>query len=762
MGLLSIGEPLSWPETKSYAEYIREHGIKQFINLYNLCKTKTSEVLKFGDEIEYMIVKFDHQSKKVRVSNRAIELLKILQEPEENGQDCVSLWRPEFGAYMVEGTPGQPYSMNPTPLEQYLMTANHQQQQQQQQDSDSGSNSTSELIINNDNDDNINNENNNDGDDDDDKNIQDDAFIIDNNNLKTSSSSPFSFVNVIEANMRLRRKQVQDLLDDNEAVLSISPFPTLGTLDFCEPRSFVHPTFGFSRSLFFPDEAIFTGHPRFCTIANNIRERRGRNVDIYLPIFRDQNTSSPFIENFVDALNIDHNNIDDEQKRKYEEIANERQRIVNKEDHIYMDAMGFGMGCCCLQVTFQASNIDEACCLYDQLAPLCPIMMALSAASPIFRGFLSDIDCRWSVIAQSVDDRTEAEITGHCQENGQSYGRIPKSRYDSIDLYISPQHVHYNDINVVYNERYYEQMVNNHIPSSIAKHIAHLFIRDPLVIFKEKMDVDDTKESDHFENIQSTNWQTMRFKPPPLGQLEIGWRVEFRPMELQLTDTENAALVIFIVLLTRLILSFNLNLLIPMSKVEENMKVAQERDAVKNKRFWFRRNISFPQNIREHLRVRRKPQCWSSIKQLSNCFTSTSSGYDRSKKNIENCCVQLTIDEIINGTHVNDGDDDSSGFPGLIPLLNFYLDSVEIDAETRCKLNLYLRLISSRAKGELPTAAQLIRRFVIGHNDYHNDSRVSSRIAYDLLQQLNQLQTDQITLEQLIKNINDNFNKKNQ
>lgn len=59
----------------------------------------------------------------------------------------------------------------------------------------------------------------------------------------------------------------------------------------------------------------------------------------------------------------------------------------------------------------------------------------------------------------------------------------------------------------------------------------------------------------------------MRFKPPPLSQPEIGWRVEFRPMELQLTDRENAALVIFVVLLTRLILSFNLNLLIPMSKV---------------------------------------------------------------------------------------------------------------------------------------------------------------------------------------------------
>lgn len=54
MGLLTIGEPLSWSETKSYAEYIREHGIKQFINLYNLCKTKTSEVLKFGDEVIFV------------------------------------------------------------------------------------------------------------------------------------------------------------------------------------------------------------------------------------------------------------------------------------------------------------------------------------------------------------------------------------------------------------------------------------------------------------------------------------------------------------------------------------------------------------------------------------------------------------------------------------------------------------------------------------------------------------------------------------
>jgi glutamate--cysteine ligase catalytic subunit len=33
------------------------------------------------------------------------------------------------------------------------------------------------------------------------------------------------------------------------------------------------------------------------------------------------------------------------------------------------------MGCCCLQVTFQAQSIDEARFLYDQLAPLTPIMV---------------------------------------------------------------------------------------------------------------------------------------------------------------------------------------------------------------------------------------------------------------------------------------------------------------------------------------------------------------------------------------------------
>ena len=74
-----------------------------------------------------------------------------------------------------------------------------------------------------------------------------------------------------------------------------------------------------------------------------------------------------------------------------------------------------------------------------------------------------------------------------------------------------------------------------------------------------------------------------RFKPPPPNS-RIGWRVEFRPTECQLTDFENAALTVFVVMLTRVILSYNLNMLIPISKVDENIKRAQKRDAVLNQR----------------------------------------------------------------------------------------------------------------------------------------------------------------------------------
>lgn len=51
MGLLTEGTPLTWEETKKLADYVREHGIIQFINLYHRLKDKEGDILKFGDEV---------------------------------------------------------------------------------------------------------------------------------------------------------------------------------------------------------------------------------------------------------------------------------------------------------------------------------------------------------------------------------------------------------------------------------------------------------------------------------------------------------------------------------------------------------------------------------------------------------------------------------------------------------------------------------------------------------------------------------------
>jgi glutamate--cysteine ligase catalytic subunit len=113
-------------------------------------------------------------------------------------------------------------------------------------------------------------------------------------------------------------------------------------------------------------------------------------------------------------------------------------------------------------------------------------------------------------------------------------------------------------------------MVADGMDELLASHLAHLFCRDPLVIFEEHIEIDDATRTDHFENIQSTNWNSVRWKPPPPrtnGDPHIGWRTEFRSMETQITDYENAAMTVFVVLLSRVLLSFDLNLYIPISKV---------------------------------------------------------------------------------------------------------------------------------------------------------------------------------------------------
>jgi hypothetical protein len=82
------------------------------------------------------------------------------------------------------------------------------------------------------------------------------------------------------------------------------------------------------------------------------------NCELWFVVFRDKKTPNPFVENL---------------KAVGDNGESSEAALPN---HVYMDAMGFGMGCCCLQLTFQACNINEARTLYDQLTPLCPIMVS--------------------------------------------------------------------------------------------------------------------------------------------------------------------------------------------------------------------------------------------------------------------------------------------------------------------------------------------------------------------------------------------------
>lgn len=256
----------------------------------------------------------------------------------------------------------------------------------------------------------------------------------------------------------------------------------------------------------------------------------------------------------------------------------------------------------------------------------------------------------------------------------------------------------------------------------LATHFAHLFIRDPIVVFSEDLKVLDLNKVDHFENLQSTNWQHMRFKPPPPGN-DTGWRVEFRPMEIQITDFENAAFSVFIVLITRAILSFGLNFYIPIAKVAENMETAHARDAVNTKKFHFRKNP-----------LSSRPLHPTST---STSGTSTPVGASRPPSPlgpVEDEYELMTVNEIINGQQSS-----PDGFPGLIRLVESYLNSVNVDVETRCELAAYLSLIRRRADGSLWTAAKWIRHFVRTHPEYQRNSVVGDGISFDLIKASEQM-----------------------
>lgn len=206
-----------------------------------------------------------------------------------------------------------------------------------------------------------------------------------------------------------------------------------------------------------------------------------------------------------------------------------------------------------------------------------------------------------------------------------------------------------------------------------------------------------------------------------------GWRIEFRPLEVQLTDYENAAFAIFTVLLSRCIASQGHNFYLPMSYVEENMRRAQVKDAVRTEKFFIRRNsikssTLSPTTVSEGLKT---TPCASSISE-SDCEcidcpppasmipaipTIPTRKYDiPSLQEID--VAELTMDEIFNGEKDLNRLD---RFKGFIPMLLEYINSLGCDDRLYVTKELlpYFTLLSDKAKADLPTTAQWMREQIL-------------------------------------------------
>ncbi|EHB10086.1 Glutamate--cysteine ligase catalytic subunit [Heterocephalus glaber] len=127
--------------------------------------------------------------------------------------------------------------------------------------------------------------------------------------------------------------------------------------------------------------------------------------------------------------------------------------------------------------------------------------------------------------------------------------------------------------------------------------------------------------------------------------------------------------------------------------VDENMKVAQKRDAVLQGMFYFRKDICKGITFSY---VSTVSLCCHQLLQLicpstggntvvDGCGKAPAGGADLSSEEY----ALMSIDTIINGKE--------GVFPGLIPILNSYLENMEVDVDTRCSIMNYLKLIKKRA-----------------------------------------------------------------
>ncbi|KAJ5288065.1 Glutamate-cysteine ligase catalytic subunit [Penicillium angulare] len=329
----------------------------------------------------------------------------------------------------------------------------------------------------------------------------------------------------------------------------------------------------------------------------------------------------------------------------------------------------------------------------------------MTAATPVWKGHLVDSNCRWQRYGDLVDDRSLDEK-----------GSIPP-RWTWEQSYISteqPSGLKSHQLLHSIDDDVREYLIEGGMDGFLADHFASILTRDPLLLTEADLKDSDPPETRLFETLYGCVWHPVRFKPPT-GDRGPGWRVEFRPMEAQLTDFENAAFAIFAYFVSRAITVLRLKFYIPVEKLSDAWATGQDRGAVIGGRFWFRKTgwLSDSDKI--------NPDIIRMLSQHGYHYTSKES------------YAQMTVDEVVNGEGT------INGFPGLLLMLRCYFEYVGVPMEEQEQIARYLNLIRDRARGRNPTPATWIREFIGNHKDYAEDSYISEKVCYDMMRTIIQL-----------------------
>ncbi|CAJ1368448.1 unnamed protein product [Effrenium voratum] len=383
---------------------------------------------------------------------------------------------------------------------------------------------------------------------------------------------------LVQASLAFRRRELAEVAASlstsgwRGVVWTFANFPLLGTAAGQAPAEPATPDredgLG-SCSRFVPDEVI-TPHPRFLAFVANIRTRKGAKTAAFLPLAanadgkpaRTQEPPSPW---------------------QLEELEDTDDPVAGR---IYLDAAAFGAGSCCTQATCLCPSLSDARYLYDQLLVLAPLFLPLTASSPFWRGMIAATDTRIEAFRETWDDRTVEETRQQAPRNSRAATSPQVFLADSGPLLTKD----YNDVDVAVHEPSLQRLLAAGVDVRLARHVAQLFVRDPLNVFRERLELDNATVGDHWEQLQSSNWGTVRFKPPPARASnprgEIGWRVELRTA--QATDFENAAVVAIARVLAEVILEERWDLYMQISRVEQNLERSGGVGAVCQQRFFFR------------------------------------------------------------------------------------------------------------------------------------------------------------------------------